>query len=201
MTTTTITIAAAALLAAFSISAGADHLDDDSVPAGKVSALALYLTAREAYERKQGDPSVLLVDIRSNAEVAFLGMPTVADANVPYMQLSETLEWDEKRSTLKLESNPHFAPAIARLFDARGYARDRPLILICRSGKRSARAANLLAALGYTRVYSVVDGFEGDPARSGPDRGHRVINGWKNEGLPWSYTLDRERVLRVGWFR
>jgi len=201
MRTTNMQLAAVTLLAAVTVSAGAEHVDPGTLPSSKVSTLGLYLTAREAYRLKQADPSVLLVDIRSNAEVAFLGMPTVADANVPYMQLSETLEWDDKRSTLKLDSNPRFAQAIAGLIDERGYSRDRPLILICRSGKRSARAAGLLAELGYTRVYSIVDGYEGDPARSGPDEGQRVVNGWKNEGLPWSYTLDRAKVVRVGWFR
>jgi hypothetical protein len=40
----------------------------------------------------------------------------------------------------------------------------------------------------------VVDGFEGDTAKDGPNKGKRAVNGWKNSGLPWSYQLDKEKV-------
>jgi rhodanese-related sulfurtransferase len=62
--------------------------------------------------------------------------------------------------------------------------------LICRSGSRSAKAANLLAQAGYSQVYTT-DGFEGDAAKEGPHKGERAVNGWKNVGLPWSYRLDK----------
>ena len=68
------------------------------------------------------------------------------------------------------------------------------MILICRSGDRSARAADLLAKAGYTRVYSITEGFEGDAAKDGPKAGQRVVNGWKNAGLPWTYALDRQKM-------
>ena len=63
---------------------------------------------------------------------------------------------------------------------------------MCRSGKRSAKAADMLADAGYTKVYSVVDGYEGDKAKDGPDKGKRTVNGWKNSGLPWTYSLDKD---------
>jgi rhodanese-related sulfurtransferase len=69
--------------------------------------------------------------------------------------------------------------------------------LICRSGDRSAAAANLLAEAGLKNVYSVVDGFEGDLATQGPKAGQRVVNGWKNAGLPWSYNLDKEKMYKL----
>ena len=69
-----------------------------------------------------------------------------------------------------------------------------PVLLICRSGDRSARAANLLSQLGYAAVYTVVDGFEGDAIASGDKQGQRLINGWKNAGLPWSYNLGKARA-------
>ena len=68
------------------------------------------------------------------------------------------------------------------------------MLLICRSGDRSARAANLLSQLGYTSVYTVVDGFEGDAVAAGEKRGQRIVNGWKNAGLPWSYDLGKARA-------
>jgi hypothetical protein len=50
----------------------------------------------------------------------------------------------------------------------------------------------MLAGTGYTKVYSVVDGYEGDKAKDGPHKGQRTVNGWKNSGLPWTYSLDKD---------
>ena len=77
---------------------------------------------------------------------------------------------------------------------AAGLDKNDTVILICRSGDRSSRAANLLTDLGYTKVYSVVDGFEGDLLKTGPQAGQRAVNGWKNAGLPWSYKLDKSKL-------
>jgi rhodanese-related sulfurtransferase len=74
---------------------------------------------------------------------------------------------------------------------------DSTVVLICRSGDRSAAAANLLAEAGFKRVYSVVDGVEGDLAKDGPKAGQRIVNGWKNAGLPWSYTLEKKKMYKV----
>jgi rhodanese-related sulfurtransferase len=68
------------------------------------------------------------------------------------------------------------------------------IILMCRSGDRSARAADLLGKAGYTNVYSVVDGFEGDIAKEGDHKGQRAVNGWKNAGLPWTYDLTKSKM-------
>ena len=65
---------------------------------------------------------------------------------------------------------------------------------MCRSGSRSSKAADLLADLGYKRVISVIDGYEGDKAKEGKFKGQRVVNGWKNNGLPWSYKLDKSKM-------
>ena len=79
----------------------------------------------------------------------------------------------------------------------RKLAADAPIILMCRSGDRSAAAANLLAEAGFKNVYSVVDGYEGDLATEGPKTGQRAVNGWKNAGLPWSYKLDKAKMYHV----
>jgi rhodanese-related sulfurtransferase len=76
------------------------------------------------------------------------------------------------------------------MLQARGLTKTDQVVLICRSGDRSAKAANLLADLGYTNVHTVVDGFEGDMS---PD-GRRTVNGWKNAGLPWTYKLDKSKM-------
>jgi rhodanese-related sulfurtransferase len=81
---------------------------------------------------------------------------------------------------------------VARLAERKSIGKGDVVVLICRSGDRSARAANLLADLGYTRVFSVFDGFEGDLSKEG----RRTVNGWRNAGLPWTYRLTREQAYR-----
>jgi rhodanese-related sulfurtransferase len=51
-----------------------------------------------------------------------------------------------------------------------------------------------LTVAGFKNVYSVVDGFEGDKAKDGPQKGERVVNGWKNKGQPWGYKLDKAKL-------
>lgn len=174
---------------------GAFAMDAAQVPEIKRTRLGLYLDAPEAYALKQqlGDKAYL-VDVRTRYEVSYVGMPTVADANIPYVEHPEDAPWDEKAGRFKLDVNSDFGPELARRLAARGLTRDDTLILMCRSGDRSARAANLLNELGYRKVYTVVDGFEGDLAKDGPKAGQRAVNGWKNAGLPWSYKLDKAKL-------
>jgi rhodanese-related sulfurtransferase len=166
-----------------------------AVPDKKKTTLGLYMTAEQAYAKvsKQG-AKALFVDIRTSEEVNFLGMPTLVDANIPYMQIPEWKGWDEKSRSLKMETNPDFSSRVAQWLDKKGLNKSDMVILMCRSGDRSAKAVNLLANLGYTKVYSVLDGFEGDMADAGPEKGRRAVNGWKNAGLPWSYGLDLNKV-------
>jgi rhodanese-related sulfurtransferase len=67
---------------------------------------------------------------------------------------------------------------------------------MCRSGSRSAKAANLLAKAGYKKVYNIYDGFEGDKVKdtSSYFKGKRMVNGWKNSGNPWSYKGDETLI-------
>ncbi len=171
-------------------------IDAKSVPAKKQTKLGLYMTAKEAYSKSiNNNGNVVLIDIRSRAEVNFLGMPTVADANIPYMELGEFAKFDEKKGHYKLEVNSHFADRVTKLLKSNGMDKSATIILLCRSGSRSAKAANLLADLGYKEVYSVVDGYEGDKAKEGQSAGERVVNGWRNSKLPWTYKLDKKKLL------
>jgi len=73
---------------------------------------------------------------------------------------------------------------------------DHPLILVmCRSGGRSAMAVNALAKAGFTKVHNIIDGFEGDKVEDPESvyHGMRVRNGWKNS-VPWTYKLDPKLV-------
>jgi rhodanese-related sulfurtransferase len=102
------------------------------------------------------------------------------------------------RENFKWEPNPGFATKVARRLDQKGLAKHDAIILICRSGLRSAKAAKFLADLGYTQVFSVPEGYEGDKAESGPQKWQRVVAGWKNAGLPWPYKLDKAKMHKVG---
>lgn len=160
--------------------------------ARKRTSLGLYLSAREAYVAWRRDPRVLLVDVRTQAEVDFVGIAEPAVRNVPYLLLDTVMEHDRNTAALMLTPNPDFERAIAGLVSAMGRGRNDPIMLICRSGDRSARAANLLAQIGYTAVYSVVDGFEGD---LGPT-GKRDIGGWRNVGMPWLQRARPDQLYR-----
>jgi rhodanese-related sulfurtransferase len=83
---------------------------------------------------------------------------------------------------------------LARRLALRQLGKQDTVILICRSGDRTSRAVNFLTELGYSKVYTVVDGFEGDAIAEGPQAGQRVLNGWKNAGLPWTYKLDKDKM-------
>jgi rhodanese-related sulfurtransferase len=168
--------------------------EEPHLPAGKRTPQGLYATSLEAYERlrRLGDRGTL-IDIRTRAEVAFLGMPSLAKANIPYLFVDlET--WDDERDMFRMVPNGRFVQDVDALMKELGLDKDSPVYLICRSGSRSAKAARLLHANGYTQVYTVTDGFEGDKAKSGPQKGQRVVNGWKNSGLPWTYKLPKEAM-------
>src|SRR5262249_1145227 len=101
------------------------------------------------------------------------------------------------KATFKLEPNSDFVPEVRRRLQAKGLGPDSAIVLICRSGDRSAAAANLLGEAGLKNVYSVVDGYEGDLAADGPKASQRARNGWKNAGLPWSYKLDKSKMYKI----
>lgn len=179
--------------AAFVLLCGLSHAGEwDSVPPRKVTTLGLYMKAKQVHERMIGNDAArtLLIDVRTPQEAMFIGMPQVADANVPYMVLPELPEWDAAKKALKLVPNGEFVGEIKRRLVAKGLDTNDMVILICRSGDRSAAAVNLLSVAGFTRVYSVIDGFEGDLSKDGK----RVVNGWKNDGLPWSFELNKEKM-------
>ena len=124
------------------------------------------LLPKEAWALLQHDPDVLFVDVRMEVEALYVGYP-------PGTQL---IPWYEF---------PHYKPDPARFvaaIDAAAGRRDRPVMLICRTGQRTVDAARVLEAAGYTDVINVLDGFEGDL----DDDQHRSSEtGWRYCGLPW----------------
>jgi len=178
------------LLAMFSLSISTTYAFDASkVPEKKRTTLGLYLSPKEAYNMASKG-KVLFIDVRTREEVNFLGMPTVADANIPYMEMDPMYAWNDKKSTYKLLPNSGFVSTVEDRVKAKGFDKNSPIILMCRSGDRSALATNLLAKAGFTKVYSVVTGFEGNMSK----QGRRSMDGWKNAGLPWSYKLSKAKM-------
>jgi len=153
-----------------------------------------YLSAEEAYYLKQQQgKDLLFVDIRTPSELVFVGTPENLDINIPFLTL-DYKHWDTKKSSFKKVPNKHFLSAFNAVLNSKNLTKDSSIVLLCRSGKRSAKAANLLSSTGYSKIYTVVDGFEGDKVKFGKNMGKRGVNGWKNAGLPWTYKLDRNRM-------
>lgn len=162
-------------------------IQEQDIQKYKRTDLSLYVTPMEAYELKQAHPDeVLFIDVRTRAEVEFVGSPTVMDRNIPLFEIDPN-SWDEKVREYDKTRNKNFEAELQQAVAQHGLTKDSPIIFMCRSGGRSAAAADIAAKLGFIRAYSLVEGFEGDTAKSGPDEGKRSVNGWKNSGLPWRY--------------
>jgi rhodanese-related sulfurtransferase len=165
-----------------------------TVPEPKRSKVGLYLEAKDVpafIDANGGSTKVLFLDVRTRTEAMFVGMPTTVDALVPFVEVQELMsDWDPQRGAYKLEPMQDFVPEVSRRLQAKQLTKADTVVLMCRSGDRSGRAATRLAEDGYTKVYSVVDGFEGDLSAEG----RRDVNGWRKAGLPWSYKLDKAKM-------
>ena len=160
----------------------------------KQTPQALYVNAVQAHQMKSQDPdNVFLVDVRTQGEIEFLGMADIADVNIPYM-FNDLREWDIKKYRYLKQPNSNFSVTLREKLEEAGLDKNNTILLMCRSGTRSSKAANLLHQLGYTKAYTVVDGFEGDKVKAGPHKGQRLVNGWKNANLPWSYKPTEQKV-------
>jgi rhodanese-related sulfurtransferase len=182
------------VVACFSVSAWS--IEADKVPESKRTPLGLYLTSKEAYDmKKEKGHAVFFVDVRSKAEAVFLGMPTVADALLPLEEFNgESAPWNDKGNAYSSDMNLDFVPQMDALLKSKGLDKHATIVLMCRSGSRSALATGLLAKYGYDHIYSVIDGYEGDVVKEGPQAGQRAVNGWRNAGLPWSYKLELNKM-------
>lgn len=125
----------------------------------------------EAWKMLEAEPDAVLVDVRTQPEWNFVGIPDLA----PLGKRAVLLSW---QLFPQMAVNDDFVPQLSRAMPERG----RALIFLCRSGARSREAARAMTAAGYGRCYNVATGFEGglDENRH---RGHRA--GWKADGLPW----------------
>jgi len=180
------------ILALFAVNAQA--VDPASLPKIKISKMGLYLEAKDVPEfLKKHAPKVLFVDVRTIEEVLFVGSPDGLDGQASFGTMHYD-KWDKEKKTFVRNPNPDFLSQFEVFALDKGIEKSDAIVLICRSGDRSALSADLLGRYGYTNVWSVVDGFEGDMAKDGPNKGKRAVNGWKNIGLPWSYDVDHDKV-------
>lgn len=132
------------------------------------------LSPKAAWEMVRKDPRALLIDIRSSMEFLFVGHPVGA----------VHIAWIDEPDWVV---NPHFATEVRKLVLGGASACDQrdacvPIILICRSGKRSKEAGHLLLREGLKNVYHVDEGFEGN---LNEQHQRSSINGWRFHGLPW----------------
>jgi len=129
--------------------------------------------AKEAHDLLQHNPRAVLVDIRSTMEYLFVGHPT-GSIHVAWI--------DEPDWTV----NPHFVTDVRKVMlgGATSHAgiKGAPVILMCRSGKRSIDAGKALLDAGFSEVFYVDEGFEGD---LDDDRHRGTVGGWRFHGLPW----------------
>ncbi len=167
----------------------------NEVPAKYHTPYDLYLSPQEAYALKlaHGD-GLLFIDVRTRAEFKYIGIADPVDANIPVRLLRDDYAWSDRAGTFRTRENPDFVVAVERLLERRGLDRSAPVIVMCQAGSRAPIAARLMHAAGFKTVYTQYQGFEGFKAKAGPRRGQRVVNGWKNAGLPWRYALDRQKM-------
>lgn len=184
----------AASILAFAVSSCASTFNPSQLPAAKQTVAGKYLSAKEAYEMKTQNPAkVLFIDVRTPAETEYIGIADQVDLNIPYM-LDDYTTWDSQHKRFQMAPNSAFTMKVDDAVKARSLTHNDIIILMCRSGDRSAPATNLLTKSGYTNVYTVYEGFEGDMGKDGNSKGRREVNGWKNDGLPWGYSLNKDRA-------
>jgi rhodanese-related sulfurtransferase len=125
----------------------------------------------QVWEALRQDPKAQLVDVRTDAEWNFVGLPDLSAAGKQVVPI----QWQVYPTMQRT------AGFIDQLREA-GFTPEHHIYFICRSGQRSYAAAQAAQGAGFPHAYNVADGFEG----AVDAEGHRgVASGWKAEGLPW----------------
>ncbi len=126
-----------------------------------------HLLPKETWALLQQEPDALLIDVRMEIESLYVGRPPGV-INIPWYEYPEL--------------TPDPAGFVAAVEREAGGDKNRTIILLCRSGKRTLDAGLALQAAGFTQLINVLHGFEGDL----DDKFQRsTLNGWRFDGLPW----------------
>ena len=130
----------------------------------------------DAYSLLAGEATSTLIDVRTQAEWAYVGVPDISTLG----KAALFLEW---QSFPSMQVDERFVARLSTMLETAGVKHGAPLLFICRSGVRSRHAAIAMTSAGWAPCFNVSDGFEGplDPWR------HRgVVGGWKAVNLPWA---------------
>jgi rhodanese-related sulfurtransferase len=135
------------------------------------SSMVENISPQQTWASLQAEPHAQLVDVRTDAEWAYVGLPDLTlSGKQPVL-----IPWQVFPA---MQVNADFVEQLR----TSGITPEEHVYFICRSGVRSLAAAQAAQAAGYPHVYNVADGFEGPPDAEG----HRgQVAGWKAEGLPW----------------
>ncbi|MDX5312661.1 MAG: rhodanese-like domain-containing protein [Rhodococcus sp. (in: high G+C Gram-positive bacteria)] len=127
------------------------------------------MTPQQAWELLRENPDAVLVDVRTDAEWKYVGVPETS----PIGRRTVFVEWVRYPNGAR---NENF---VDQLKDAG--VTGGPIVFLCRSGQRSIAAAEAATAAGLAPSYNILEGFEGglDAER------HRGAEGWRAAGLPW----------------
>jgi rhodanese-related sulfurtransferase len=126
---------------------------------------------RQVWEALMSNPDAALVDVRTNAEWSFVGLP----------DLSQT---GKQPVLIQWQVFPTMQPN-AKFLEMLGQANVKHtdhVYFLCRSGARSMASAVAAKEAGFKHVYNIKDGFEGPPDARGLSG---AVAGWKADGLPW----------------
>jgi rhodanese-related sulfurtransferase len=157
----------------------------------KFTEAAKYATSQEAYEMwKANKDKVNILDCRIPEEYAFVGHAPMAH-NIPSKLWPG--KWNAEKKDYDLPDNSEFEAQVKQKFPL-----DALIMVMCRSGHRSAASVNRLTKAGFTNVYNIIDGFEGDKIQDPESysNGKRMKNGWRNSGAPWTYDLDPNLIYQ-----
>ncbi|GAA5005436.1 rhodanese-like domain-containing protein [Acinetobacter puyangensis] len=121
------------------------------------------LTPQDAWQLFQSGQAVI-VDVRTNEERKFVG----------YVPETTHIAWATGTS---FNRNPRFLKELENKV-----GKDKTILLLCRSGNRSALAAAAAYQAGFEQVYNILEGFEGD---LNEQQQRNQGNGWRVHQLPW----------------
>ncbi|MFC1765577.1 rhodanese-like domain-containing protein [Planctomycetota bacterium] len=162
------------------------------LPKGKQTALGLYVTSKEAYEQYQAAPDkVKIIDVRTPEEFLFIGSPPMA-WRIPVA--TQSYEWNDEKKNFPMAPLADFVARVQTVAQP-----EDTIMVMCRSGGRSAIACNMLAQAGFKNVYNIIDGMEGD---GHGDSESVVQGGWKNSGCPWTKKITPDQMVlpKAGYF-
>lgn len=136
------------------------------------------ITPGDAWRILSQDSGAVLVDVRSQAEWSFVGVPDLA----PVGKKPILTAWAHFPGMV---ANTDFLAELTQALAQAGHGDGSPVLFLCRSGARSRSAAIAATAAGIAPAYNIIAGFEGDLDGDG----HRgATGGWKASGLPWRQT-------------